>query len=1581
VNAAAGSSVDFTRDELDAVRTLLEDPQTWSQIGGGTVEHLAASIAACLAPRDGRTAEDSRTIGLTVARGLLEFAVADLDPKLFQQVLFARLERMESGQASTLDHALLNLHGDLLARFADVTQQLKVVLDRLPPGTAQRSQIAIYLRALIDWLNTDPWPQHRWFKGQPLNPTTIERRMRVRAAGSARDQVFEADELVKQCQRLVILGGPGFGKTWLARRTARRCAEDAIEALVAGTSLDEVELPLYTTCSRLMSADGDVRQATVSSALSQLGDLGGSRITEALRVLFTERNAPTVLIIDSLDEAGDSTDRLRQVGTLPWRIILTSRPISWNQQLALKQGDDSQRVVELQPLMYPYEVNAVIRSWFDGQPGFSDDLIDQIARRRDLQQASTVPLILAFYCIIGGGRSLPESRTDLYTMVIKRLLTGYWRGSRRIDEPDVETCLRVLRTWAWTGAETNHAISGVGTWTEDIATPPIQVSAAEADALDHIATPVEPPDLDSRMTRRQFIHRSIREHLVAEYVAKHLAADKAADALLPHLWFDPDWENAAPVALAMHPQRNHVLRDLICRATISEDIPTDISAVDSTWELRRLLARVANESNEADWSPEISRMIGRARVDLVRTGRASELAAAASWATSTRQAREELLALLSRHTASDVTERLLPMVVALAPTAEDKRGTRKELLRLLERQRSVSRSEQVADGVVQLGGTQEDRRQIRHALLPLLARQTDVSQAKRLADRIVQLSSTAEDKREVCQALLNVLGHLNDRADIFYAGELVARIGELASTPEDERQTLNALLRLIAVNTNPKLAEHLAHGIGQLHPAEEDTRQARMVLVRRLEQLCAGGGSAVDPQELVAAFVSLTPTVEEKRPARKALLELLSHETNVLYVSHIVRGLAQLAPTPLDRRLAQDALLALIASESDPIKSFLSVDALVADLILLCISPSDRRRVRVGLIQLLREDIDNWRSRDLVKAVSKLARTTSEKRETRETLLRQLACQTIASTAMLIAHEVVQLGPTIDDQRQAREVLLRILADESDAQEARELVRQTVQLGATPEDKRQARHALLWLLAQGSGGWMSDLVDEVVQLSATDGGTRETRQALLQQLAGETDAFMAYRLANGLLQLELPANGRRKAREALLQLLTVEADAFLVDTTLNSDQLINSNAEWLARAILQFDATPEDRRRTRELLLRLMHKTRYGLDADASFRTLAQLSVTAEDKRQVREGLLQLLASHARFPAYRLVSGIVQGIVTSDDRQQARRALLELVSAEANTEIAADLLRGVLQLSVSATDRDQAKKAVLRVLVADPGGRGTHSLIRTLTELSMTPEDKRQAREALLRILAIETNRHIAKQLVAGLIALNPTADDRSHAHKALNRLLARPAPVWQAEELLQMINQLDPSPEAQRAARESLVRRLAEITEGMAAEAIVQMLIRLGATEEDKREAREAFLRALANEDGMGMASRLVGNLQDLIPTFDDKQRARRALMRLLAVQTNVDAFYAYELVKDVMQLGATTDEKRQTRETLMRFLAADPEAKASGWLIHGLVLLEPTIGDLATWYARRRQPPIELLAAVRRNTPLASWISNLHS
>jgi hypothetical protein len=237
VRAAAGD-LELSDEEFSAIRRLLEEETTWIAIGNGTVEDLATLIASCL---QGRPSEGWQAAGRAIAGGLLEFAVRDLEPEWFRQVLFARLDRMQADQASALDQAMLGVHADLAAllvqqdvdadRFARVMDQLAHVLDRLPSGPADQAEVAVYLVRLNRWLTTDPWPQDTRFAGPTLTPAAIERKLRI-ASHSRQDQRdLDADDLASQCTRLVVLGGPGSGKTWLASPPGRCLRADGSRAL------------------------------------------------------------------------------------------------------------------------------------------------------------------------------------------------------------------------------------------------------------------------------------------------------------------------------------------------------------------------------------------------------------------------------------------------------------------------------------------------------------------------------------------------------------------------------------------------------------------------------------------------------------------------------------------------------------------------------------------------------------------------------------------------------------------------------------------------------------------------------------------------------------------------------------------------------------------------------------------------------------------------------------------------------------------------------------------------------------------------------------------------------------------------------------------------------------------------------------------------------------------------------------------------------------------------------------------------------------------------------------------------------
>jgi hypothetical protein len=1166
------SPVKLARSEVAAVRRLLEDPKTWRLIAGGPVEDLAAAIAACL-PEFTDAGGDRAAAGRAIARGLLEFAAFDLEPALFQRVLMARITRLEAGQAARLDHVMLQLHAGLTAWFvyqseADelrarrILAQLGRVLDRLPPGVAGWGEVCVYLAELIEWLNADPWPRDPRFGGKVLSQTGIERELTISSPGEAS---LDADDLTSRCSRLVVLGGPGSGKTWLARRAARRCAEAALQALSAGASLDDVELPLFTTCSLLVAATGNIRVAVVSSALDQLGDLGGSRIIEALQEFFTERNSPTLLVIDSLDEARSPDDRLRQADTLPWRIILTSRPNSWKQQLRIAALDPSRRIGSLQPLRYPDDVEQFIGSWFTSDQARGRALVMQISSRQDLQQAATVPLILAFYCIIAAEADLPGTPHELHAHVLWQLLSGIWRGVGGEHANPRDQAAR-LRDWAWEAA-TKDERTGIGTWADEIVTPYSELSPQDRAALDHLATPIRAPALATGATSRRFVHRSLREYLTAEHVATRMNASQAADELLNHLWYDPDWEYTAPAALAMHKDRDQVLKQLICQTAQPSRVPEDLACLDGCWELRRFLARVASESNEAGWAPESAAIIGQARLDVAGHD-LSDLPSAAGWPTTNSQIRRGLLKQLE---------------AAASPSA----GWSPD---------ATETAAQLAGVLAGLGADPGEQAQARSYVLDLLNHAWPW-EAGRLANVLGELDPGPGDLTRVRSRLLDLLD-LIDSGDSKYCAALVSVLGELSPEPCDLARARGRVLDLLSTASYPGDAGLIADALSDLDPGPADLARARSAILDVI---------AVKPslaQEQVATLSRLDPEPAELTRARAAVLDLIDAARPSDSVS-LAAALARHAPQSEDLARARNRVLDLLDAATDT--DTYDAHELTRALVMLAPEAADLARARNRVLDLLDAAAPGY-AESLAQIVGELGLPGDLARARRRVL--DLLDAAEPYWGPVGASALRRLAPEPADLARARSRALDLL-DAAAPGYAESLVRMASALGLEPGDLARARSRVLDLLDAADPWYARELTRTLGHLEPQTADLARARRRVLDMLDA-SDPSNAWAALVVLGQLNPERGDLARARSRVLAMLDVAEIAA---------------GRSLADHLAELDPEPDDLARARGRVMSMLHAAGPddGEHCGPLAIALAELGPEPGDLARARSQVLRLL--------------------------------------------------------------------------------------------------------------------------------------------------------------------------------------------------------------------------------------------------------------------------------------------------------------------------------------------------------------------
>ena len=859
--------------------------------------------------------------------------------------------------------------GVVLAAIQASRNEIRGSIDQLRKellGVADRHELIDYLEKQIpDW-DYSPWTQGREWT-QDRRPSQLERTLEI----AYEQKTMSPAEALKGVWLLTVLGGPGSGKTWLAQRIAREVAEKALEKL-RDPRVDpaSVELPLFTTVAEWIKRHETGFEGLVEAALP-------NESQEKIRRLVLRPGARVLAVADSLDEGvavNQARTLLNSLTSTPGRrLVVTSRPEAWHSATAGLRATQDTRVGTLTELRYPEDVHGYIKAWFTENPPTAQHLIRQLEERRELRATATSPLLLTFYCMLTEQepeQELPRRRRALYRTIIDMLLAGDWATAE--EHVDTDECRAILQQWAWDGVKDAVTPAGLGVWPETITTnrTPPDVSTVMERALDNVAPKQEHPrsnHYDHEQVKRRFLHRTLWEYLVSEHIATTFSAAKAAKALLPHIWFDPEWRVTLPMAIAAHKKRSKLVDRLWAYHT---DRPTPAQEVVND-RLEELMLEVAAQTDPKDWNKA-----SQARIRSLRENLAPHypelITSSARWGDIHHP--ERLLEALP----TTAPRRILSLVLALAklePNAEEGIEARRVIITKLIHADDLHTAFDLVHAFLALKPSDKERLEAFRAIIAELELpEANPQVVSNMIGALWALAQNTEEKAETRRAILRAK---LSKADPQVVSNLIDALSALEPNAEEGVKARQAILAALP-NTTPRTIPDLVQVLLALEPNAEEGAKARQAILAALPK----AGPQVVPN-LITALSMLGSSTEERTEARQAILAALPNTTPGT-IPDLVHGLSILEPTNEEQSKARQTILAALPN---------TTPGTIPDLVhgLSILEPTNeeqskaRQTILAALLKATPEEINR-----LIRTLSEFQLDDAEWEQARQTIITAL---------------------------------------------------------------------------------------------------------------------------------------------------------------------------------------------------------------------------------------------------------------------------------------------------------------------------------------------------------------------------------------------------------------------------------------------------------------------------------------------------------------------------------------------------------------------------------------------------------------
>ncbi len=239
---------------------------------------------------------------------------------------------------------------------------------------------------------------------------------------------FRGDTFVNKKKRVVLLGGPGAGKTTFLKHIAIAHVDKDV---FARTRLTQTLFPVYLSLP-LLASEGESIEDAIIRVIATTDD-------EYVRAYVSRlvNKGKLLLLLDSLDEVPKSERKriIENINDYVYRnpkvsMVITCRTADYEEVF---QNFDEVEVTHLSKTA----TEKIIRGWFRGDRTKAEKLIWELKSNDDISQLTENPLLLSLLCIqYDQDLKLPARKVELYKRCIDALLIR-WDTSRNFRRDTV----------------------------------------------------------------------------------------------------------------------------------------------------------------------------------------------------------------------------------------------------------------------------------------------------------------------------------------------------------------------------------------------------------------------------------------------------------------------------------------------------------------------------------------------------------------------------------------------------------------------------------------------------------------------------------------------------------------------------------------------------------------------------------------------------------------------------------------------------------------------------------------------------------------------------------------------------------------------------------------------------------------------------------------------------------------------------------------------------------------------------------------------------------------------------------------